>query len=421
MKIKSIVGREILDSRGFPTVECELTLDNGYIVLASVPAGASVSSYESLVLRDGEMHRFMGKGEKKAAQKISKLIAPILVDREPDFIKTDKELIELDGTLNKSNLGANTILAVSLAVAKAQALSKGVSLYRLIGKIYNQKKFFFPRIIANIINGGMHARNNLVFQEFCIVPINSHFPSKAVEKIFIIYQNLGTLLLDTFNVKCRGDEGGYSTLLKNGYDFPEHEALDFLMKAIKRSGFTEDDIKIYIDVAASTFFDLSHELYKMHEKWYTSSELVSLYSELTQNYPICAIEDGLEEEDFAGWSKLNNKLGKSIKIVGDDIFATHISRIKEGIDKKAANAAIIKPNQIGTLTETIQAISFCQKNNLETIVSHRSGETNDSYIIDLAIGCGVNYVKIGAPFGGERVAKYNRLLRIEENIKKPIF
>lgn len=415
MKIKSVIAREILDSRGLPTLESELIMDDETHIYASVPSGASVSKFEAVELRDGDPGHFLGRGVKKAASKMMNEIAPIIINKEPDFIKVDKELIALDGTSNKSNIGANTILLTSLIVAKAQAYSEGIELYELFAKIQNNKNISFPRIIANILNGGVHAANDIAFQEFSIVPFSS-LPSKAIEIIFLIYQNLGHLLKESHFSQGIGDEGGFAPSFKNGHDFPEKTALDFLVKAIARSGYNSGEVRIFLDVAASSFYDVSKNLYVLEEKNYTSSELINLYCELSKKYPISGIEDGLDQEDWDSWIKLEACLGSKIKIIGDDIFATNISRIESGINKKAANSVIIKPNQIGTLTQTLSAISLCKQNNWDVVVSHRSGETLDTSIVDLAIGSGADFIKIGAPARGERIAKYNRLLKIEELI-----
>ena len=399
MKIKKISAREVLDSRGNPTIACSVFLDkDGVMACSSVPSGASVGKHEAVELRDGDSKRYGGKGVLKAIDNIEKKIAPALIGKEPDFKACDKIMLDLDGTPNKSNLGANAILAVSMAVARAQALCEKKELYELFGA----KKC--PQVMFNILNGGAHATNNIDFQEFMIMPLKGEDFAEQLHMSVSIYQKLRELLIKEGYSTGVGDEGGFAPCLKKGDQSSEREALDFLLRSCELAGFEPgNDVVFCLDVAASQFFD---------KKKLTSVQLIDEYKDLCREYPIYSIEDGLPEDDWAGFVQMTQELGDKIKIVGDDIFVSNPERIKKAIEQGAANSVLIKPNQIGTVSETLEAIKICQDNNYDIVISHRSGETCDTFISDLAVGVGAQYFKAGAPCRGERVAKYNRLLEI---------
>ena len=415
--IKEINAREILDSRGIPTVECTVRLGSGLVATASVPAGASIGKWEALELRDGDEKRYMGKGVLKAVKNINELIAPALIGQAPSMSEIDKTLIALDGTENKSHLGANATLAVSIAVTKAEALSAGTPLYRLIGDICETKEYAIPRVMFNLINGGKHASNNLSFQELLVMPMKEKSFTAIMEDIYLVYYNLQSLLSDAGYSPNIGDEGGFAPLFKGKRGLPEREGLDFLVKAIELSGFNNEDMMICLDVAASHFYNEGGKNYRIDNKTYSTTDMVDLYVELVKQYPIYSIEDALHEEDWFGWSGLTSRLSSQVQIVGDDIFATNPKRIKKGIEKLVASAVVIKPNQIGTVSETLHAIHVCKNADYQTIISHRSGETNDSFISDLVVGAHGGQFKAGACVRGERVAKYNRLLAIDKELR----
>ena len=336
------------------------------------------------------------------------------MDKEPNLVDIDLKMIEMDGTENKMRLGSNAMLAVSIAVARAQAISEGLSLYELLAVLCDYESVALPFPMFNIINGGMHANNGLKIQEFMVMPIGTQNFRSAFEATTMLVYALKKLLEENQRSTAVGDEGGFASQFHD-----EHEALDFIMAAIDNSsGNKEADIGfvISLDAAASYFYDTKTNLYTLGEKKYTSDELIAFYESLAQQYPIYSIEDGLSENDIAGWAKLTTKLGSKVQIVGDDIFATSADRILQGVKEGVANAAIIKPNQIGTVTETLQAIQVCKDNNVNTIVSHRSGETDDTFIADLAVGTSAGHIKAGSCMRGERIAKYNQLLRIEDKL-----
>jgi enolase len=412
MKIKKIDAWEVLDSRGIPTVACSILLDSGAIATASVPSGSSVGTYEALELRDNDSKRYMGKGVLKAIDNIEKTIVPVLIGKHPDVHIMDKLLIDLDGTENKSKLGANAMLAVSMAVARAQAISEHIALYELLGRLSGVSKFEKPVCMFNILNGGVHADSMIAFQEFMIMPLVGGF-ERRLEMSVVVYYQLKKLLQEKgFSVGV-GDEGGFAPRL-GSHDDPGHaKALDFLMQAVENSGFVPGkDIVFCLDVAASEFYDESEKKYVFAGKKINNEVLIDLYETLVANYPIHSIEDGLSQEDWDGWNMLTKRLGSKVQLVGDDIFVTNVNRIKKGIERGIANAVLIKLNQIGTVTETLQAIALCKEKTYNTVVSHRSGETTDSFIADLAVGAAAGQLKSGACARGERVAKYNRLLRI---------
>lgn len=417
MKITNVYARQILDSRATPTVECSLQLDHKVFVSASVPAGASVGKHEATELRDGDQSHYRGKGVLKVVSLLETDVAKRLVGRAPDVIAMDKELIDLDGTANKSNLGANTLLAASMAVIRAQAVVAGVELFKLINQLWGFENPKMPLCLFNVINGGMHAQSGLAFQEFMIVPQSLSY-KQNLEAVVIIYQDLKKRLDSLGLATSVGDEGGFAPRFdKKGLD-KEKEALEFLRASIEayQNVNTSIDIGLALDVAATCLFDEKVGKYVIHGKSLSSLELVDLYYDLIQRYPIASIEDGLGEDDWDGWQQLTNRIGSSVQIVGDDLFTTNIDRIKQGVDKSAANAVLIKPNQIGTVTETIQAIQASKAAGFGVVISHRSGETNDSFIADLAVGSAAGQIKAGAPVRGERVAKYNRLLEIEARL-----
>ena len=403
-KIKNIYAREILDSRGNPTVEVELTLESGIKSMASVPSGASTGKREALELRDNDQNRYHGKGVLKAVNNVNNIIAPLLIGMEvSNQREIDNIMIEKDGTENKEVLGANAILGVSLAVLKAAALEKGIELYEYLGTNYSM-----PKCMMNILNGGAHASNGLDFQEFMIVPNKKEY-KENLRMGSEIFNTLKSVLKEK-NLLCGvGDEGGFAPNINNA-----REALELIKESVEKSGYVfGKDVNIALDVAASEFYD--NGVYHLEEKEVTSKELIDYYKELIKDYPIISIEDGLAEDDYEGWKLLTKELN-SIQLVGDDLFVTNKKLLQMGIDMGIANAILIKLNQIGTVTETLDTIKLAKDNNYNTIISHRSGETDDSYIADFAVGLNAGQLKTGSLSRGERTAKYNRLLRIEEKL-----
>lgn len=414
MKIKDISALEILDSRGFPTVACWVTLEDGRVACASVPSGVSVGRQEALELRDGDSRRYLGKGVLRAVENIKTHIAPLLRGQEPHFAHMDSLMLACDGTSSKSRLGANAILAVSVAVARAEAMVAGKELYQLLAAHFKPSTIALPRIMSNVLNGGVHADSGLCFQEFSIMPLGQRSYTDSLEAVVCIYHNLRVILQEAGYATSVGDEGGFAPRLtaKNA-QLLERIALDFLMQAISRSGFSSADIGLCIDVAASQFYDAERNCYLLHGKTYSAHDLIDVYAELLEHYPIFSIEDGLDQQDWAGWEVMTARLGSQVQLVGDDIFVTNPHLIKKGSERNVANAVLIKPNQIGSVTETLAAMQMCRDVGYRTVVSHRSGETIDSFIADLAVGTHAGQFKAGAP-RGERVAKYNRLLIINE-------
>ena len=412
--ISSVRGREILDSRGNPTVEAEIVLSTGSVALAIVPSGASTGSHEALELRDGDPARYGGKGVLKAVANVNDIIGPWLAGRSPmDQAAIDAGLNELDGTGDKRNLGANAILAVSLAVARAAAGvdSQNGSLWRYLA---GEGEVSLPVPMFNILNGGKHASDSADIQEFMVMPVGVKTFSDALRAGSEIYQSLKTLLADGGHNTNVGDEGGFAPSLPSNRD-----ALEMVLKAVEKAGYTPGkEVYIALDVAASELFDEDQGMYVLEREGtsLTSAELVKLYEEWAGQYPIISIEDGLFEDDWRGWSGLHESLGGSIQILGDDLLVTNITRIKKSIDVKASNAILLKPNQIGTLSETHAALKMARDAGWGAVMSHRSGETEDTTIADLAVGWDVRQIKTGAPARSERVAKYNRLLRIESEL-----
>lgn len=407
--IKDIVGREILDSRGNPTVEADIILDNGIKVTASVPSGASTGSREALELRDLDKNRFHGKGVLKAVDNINKIIKPALVGQELNQPKIDNMLISLDGTKFKSNLGANAILAVSLGCLKAAAASANKELYEYI----STGQVSLPIPMMNVINGGKHADSGLEIQEFMIVPVVKTFKER-LRAGAEIFQTLKQLLKEQNQITSVGDEGGFAPKLNSNT-----EALDLIVKAIIQSGYTpKKDVYIALDVAASETYDKTTGLYTIDKKQMRPQELMVYYQRLCAEYPIISIEDAFNEDDFANLAALTKLMNNRILLVGDDYFVTNKVFLQQGIDAHAGNAILLKANQIGTITEMIDTIMLAKKNNYQMVISHRSGETEDTFIADLAVGFNIPYIKTGSLSRGERIAKYNRLLRIEEELMK---
>lgn len=408
MKIKDILAREILDSRGNPTVEVDVILDNGIKATASVPSGASTGSREALELRDND-ERYHGKGVLKAVTNVNTTIKNAIVGLELEQVKIDNMLIKLDGTENKSNLGANAILGVSLACLKAGALSANKELYEYV----SSGKVSMPIPMMNILNGGRHADNNVDIQEFMIVPVVKTFKEKlrAGSEVF---HELKKILSDMDLITSVGDEGGFAPRLKNN-----EEALDLIVKAISNAGYQPGkDVYIALDPAASEFYEESKNMYLIDGNYITSDELLQYYVSLLEKYPIVSIEDPFDENDLTSLAKITNLLENKIMLVGDDCFVTSKKYLTKGIEMKAGNAILLKANQVGTVTEMIDTIMLAKKNNFKMVISHRSGETEDTFISDLAVGLNIPYIKTGSLSRGERIAKYNRLLRIEEKLTK---
>ena len=416
LAIDSINAIEILDSRGNPTLQVEVVTEDGYVGIASVPSGASTGSFEAVELRDGDKNRYLGKGVKKAVENVNKKIAKEIKGMnvfEQRLI--DEEMLKLDDTPNKSNLGANAILGVSLAVSKAASNALGMELYNYIGGINATE---LPVPMMNILNGGKHSDNNISIQEFMIMPIGKITFEERLKRGVEIYHTLKKVLKEKGHSVAVGDEGGFAPNLKN-----EEEALDIIVEAIKKAGYEpKKDIVLALDIASTEMFDEAKKIGK--EGYYfwktdtlkTKSEMVQYLVDLCEKYPIASIEDGLAEEDWRAWEELTKKVGDKVQLVGDDLFVTNRTRLKRGIEKNVANAILIKPNQIGTLTETLDTIKLAKQNNYRTIISHRSGETEDTTIADIAVAINSMQIKTGAPCRTDRVAKYNRLLRIEKEL-----
>jgi enolase len=411
VNISGIKAREILDSRGNPTVEADVFLDNGSMGRAAVPSGASTGEKEALELRDKDADRFMGKGVMQAVENINSKIASKLRGKNAFSQKEiDKFLIDLDGTENKSNLGANAILAVSLATAKAAAEASGLSLYKYIGE---DEAKVLPVPLMNILNGGMHADNNVDLQEFMIAPIGAKNIKEALQMGSEVFYNLKSILKKKGLSTAVGDEGGFAPDLGSN-----REALDVIMQAIEKAQYKAgQEIALALDPAANSFYkEGKYILESENNKQLTSNEMIAFYKDLINNYPIVSIEDGLAEDDYEGWDKMTKELGKELQIVGDDLFVTNTKIFAEGIKKHIANSILIKVNQIGTLSETLEAIEMAKMNNYTAIVSHRSGETEDTTIAHIAVGTNVGQIKAGSVTRSDRVAKYNELIRIEEEL-----
>lgn len=414
--INKIIAREILDSRGFPTVEAIVELDDGAVGSFAVPSGISVGKHEAVEIRDGDVKRYAGKGVLKALTNIHSKISPLLIGKDAGSQEAiDKILIEVDGTDNKSKLGANSILAVSASVAKAAAVSQKQSLYKYISHLLGPDEklpYIIPTPMFNILNGGKHGGGNIDFQEFLVVSPKSSSYSSALRTGTEIYYALKETIASHSGIPLLGDEGGYAPTL-----FSNADAFKIMEEAVLRAEYKIGlDIFFSIDVAAS-YFMKNHE-YKIKDRpvGLKPAEFVSYFINLNDQFHMLSIEDPLHEDDWDSWQDMTKRLGEEILIVGDDLITTNLERLKKAIEKKACNAVIIKPNQVGTLTETIEVVKEAKKNNIKTVVSHRSGESNDDFIADFAVGVNSDYVKFGAPARGERVAKYNRLLEIEHEL-----
>ncbi|MEI8361238.1 MAG: phosphopyruvate hydratase [bacterium] len=415
-KIETIVAREILDSRGNPTVAVELVIKGGFLGISAVPSGASTGKYEAVELRDGDMARYKGQGVLKAVQHVNTTIRKAIVGKRFDQRLLDNLLLSLDGTPNKANLGANAILGVSMAFARAAAAANKQELYVYLNGL-SKVKMLMPQPMFNIINGGKHADSGLDIQEFMLIPVN--FPNFH-EKLRVaseVFHTLKSILSKQGFKTSVGDEGGFAPELKSN-----EQALDLIVLAIKKAGYATDDVKIGLDAAASSFYNTASGLYELKiagvKKSLKSAAVIAWYQKLLKKYPIITIEDGLAEDDWTGFRQLTEKLGDQVSIIGDDLLVTNIIRIKQAITEQAVNSVLIKLNQIGSVSETIDAITLAQSQKWLPCMSHRSGETEDTFIADMAVGLGCPMIKSGSLSRGERICKYNRLLRIEDNIKK---
>jgi enolase len=417
-KITKIRAREILDSRANPTVEVEIELESGLKASAAVPSGASAGTYEALELRDKDPGRFGGLGVLKALENINTVIRKNIVGMETEKQEEiDKKLIKLDGTENKSNLGANAILGVSLAVCRAGAIDNNLPLYKYIAKKFKVKssKLKIPVPMFNIINGGKHSDSGLSIQEFKIIPDGVETFKEQLRAGSEIFHALKEVISSRGHSTAVGDEGGFAPHLESNT-----EALEIISSAVEKAGYKPgEQINIGVDAAATSFFIKEEQMYifRPENATLTREALINIYQEWIQKYNVISIEDGLNENDWAGWRMMNEKIGKKIMLIGDDLIVTNVKRLKTAINEKACNAVLIKTNQIGTLSETIDCVKLAKRNKMKTIISHRSGETPDDFIADLAVATGADFIKAGAPSRGERVAKYNRLLRIEEELK----
>ena len=406
-----------MDSRGNPTVECDVITENG-LFRAAVPSGASTGIYEALELRDGDKKRYMGKGVLKAVENVNKKIAPLVLGMNPVNQKEiDEKMIKSDGTENKANFGANAILAVSMAVCKAGAESKKVSLYQHVADLAGVKEVILPVPSFNVINGGKHAGNELAMQEFMLLSVDAPNFTEALRYGTEVFHTLRGIIKEKYgqNAINAGDEGGFAPNVQNA-----KEALDLLTQAIEKAGY-KGKVRIGMDVAASEFFDADKKKYNLTFKskeatWKTGEEMVEYYADLAKNYDIVSIEDPFDQDDWESYTKLTKLIGKDVQIVGDDLLVTNVKRIKEGIEKKAVNSLLLKVNQIGSITESINACKMAQSAGWGVMVSHRSGETEDSFIADLVVGLRTGQIKTGAPCRSERLAKYNQLMRIEEEL-----
>ena len=416
LEITDVSALEILDSRGNPTVEVEVLTEGGFRGIASVPSGASTGSFEAVELRDGDKNRYFGKGVQKAVENVNKKIAKNIVGMNVyEQRKIDRELVKLDDTPNKSNLGANSLLGVSLAVAKAAAESLNMELFEYIGGIQAKE---LPVPMMNILNGGKHSENNISIQEFMIMPIGEITFQERLKRGVEVYHTLKKVLKEKGYSVGVGDEGGFAPDLEN-----EEQALELILEAIKKAGYEPGkDIVLALDIASTEMYDEAQKIGKdgyyfwKTQSFKTKSEMVQYVIDLCEKYPIVSVEDGLAEEDWESWKELTDKIGNKVQLVGDDLFVTNPKRLRNGIEKKVANSILIKPNQIGTLTETLDTIYIAKKNGYKTVISHRSGETDDTTIADIAVGVNGGQIKTGAPCRIDRVAKYNRLLKIEVEI-----
>ena len=411
--IESVHARQILDSRGNPTIEVEVTTSAGAFGRAAVPSGASTGTHEAVELRDGDKKKYMGKGVLKAVSNVNTKIAEAIVGfpaYEQNLI--DKIMIELDGTPNKAKLGANAILGVSMAVAKAAAMESGLSLYRYIGGVSANT---LPVPMMNILNGGSHADNSIDFQEFMVMPVKADTFSDALRMGTEVFHTLKKVLHDKGLSTNVGDEGGFAPNIKSN-----EEAIEIVIKAIEKAGYKPGvDIFIAMDAAVSEFYDAKSKTYTFHKsdgKKLKSDEMVEYWAKWVKKYPIISIEDGMAEDDWDGWKKLTDKVGSKVQLVGDDLFVTNVKRLQQGIDTGVANSILVKVNQIGSLTETIAAVNLAKNNSYKSVMSHRSGETEDNTIADLAVALNTGQIKTGSASRSDRMAKYNQLIRIEEEL-----
>lgn len=412
--IRDIKARQVLDSRGNPTVEADVYLTSGQAARAIVPSGASTGEGEALELRDGDPKYYGGKSVSKAVWNVNNKIREVLVGNTADQGQVDRLMLELDGTDNKSQLGANAILAVSLATAKVLAKAKGMPFYQYVAALAGTtSEMSLPLPMMNVMNGGMHADWCTDLQEYMIMPVGASTIDEAVRMGAEVFHTLKEILKERGYPVMVGDEGGYGPQVRDG----NNEPLDCIMEAIEAAGYEPGkQIAIAMDPAASEFWVDDHYELKTDGSWKTADDMIDWYDWMTDNYPIVSIEDGLGENDWAGWKTMTERLGKKIQIVGDDLFVTNVKLLEKGIKEKAANAILIKPNQIGTLSETIAAVKMAKKAGYRTVMSHRSGETEDTTIADLAVACNTGQIKTGAPCRSDRIAKYNQLLRIEEEL-----
>ncbi len=416
MKIQSIHARTIFDSRGFPTVECDVVLEDGTLGRAAVPSGASTGAGEALELRDGES-AFNGKGVSKAVANVNDAIAPALIGRDVENqFDLDQAMLDLDGTENKSKLGANAILAVSLALAHAAATSQGKPLFKYVGDLVGNTTFTLPLPMLNIMNGGKHASGSTDIQEFMIMPVGATSFAHAMQMASEIYHALGKVLAAKGYATTVGDEGGYAPSVKGG----SSEALELIEEAVAKAGYTMGvDVKLALDVASSELVVEGAYNFEREGRIFTSEELIAFYEDLAEKFPLVSIEDGLGEDDWDGWKQLTETLGDKLQLVGDDLLVTNTKLLEKAIAEKSANAILIKPNQIGTLTETIRAVQMAQQAGWNTVMSHRSGETEDATIAHLAVGLNTGQIKTGSFSRSDRIAKYNELLRISEQLDNP--
>ncbi len=417
LQIETVYAREILDSRGNPTVEVEVVVDGGFVGRAAVPSGASTGAFEAVELRDGDKSRYLGKGTQKAVDNVNDIIAPEIEGMNAlDQVEIDEAMIALDGTPNKGKLGANAILGVSMAVARAAAEALGVSLYNYLGGV-NAKELPVP--MMNILNGGKHADNTVNIQEFMVMPVGAPSFKEALRMCAEVFHNLKSVLKEAGLATSVGDEGGFAPNLKS-----DEEAFQFIVKAIEKAGYKPGvDFKLAIDAAATEMYDEAKKIGKegcyyfwKTDKLYTAEEMVAFWEEMVSKYPLISLEDALAEEDWEGWKMLTEKLGDKVQLVGDDLFVTNTERLSKGIKLGVANSILIKLNQIGTITETLDAIKMANRAGYTAVVSHRSGETEDTTIADLVVAMNAGQIKTGAPSRTDRVCKYNQLMRIEEEL-----
>lgn len=407
--IEDVYARQILDSRGNPTVEVDVKLTNGIVGRAAVPSGASTGIFEALELRDGDDSKYMGKSVQKAVNNVNNIIGPELIGEKASHQKEiDTFMIDMDGTENKSKLGANAILGVSLAVAKAASQAYGMALYRYLGGI---NALTLPVPMMNIINGGAHADNNIDFQEFMIAPVGAENFSHAIQMGAEVFHTLKNVLKKRGLVTSVGDEGGFAPNLNSN-----SEGIEVILEAIDKAGYNTNQVKICLDVASSEFYDDGYYNLKGEGKKFNNTEMIDFLADWVKKYPVISIEDGMAEQDWEGWKMLTGRLGNSCQLVGDDLFVTNTRRLADGIKRKVANSILIKVNQIGTLSETLDAISMAHAAGYTTIISHRSGETEDTFIADLAVAVNSGQIKTGSASRSDRMAKYNQLLRIEQKL-----